>query len=311
MNIKFSLFIAIIILLGSCNKEELLQESVIKNTQYKDNITDIWIKDSLFKPYGIMVKYRWSKYAAPNTNLWPPKEDNVIPVLRIIKKLWIDLYNDKRVGGKDFIKTYGPKVIYLYSGKNLVKNTLDVMAEVISTNASPLQMYIYNVDTFNPNDKKSVRNLMRVVHHNFAKTLIDKKIFKQEEFLKITPNAYYDFENSIIKHNRIDIYEIGAETSANRGFYSFAARKRLIDDFAETVSVILTHSTQDVDKIIKKASKPLDSSDPDAISLAVTAPKALKDKRQFLVEYFNDNWGINFIRTQTISSLNTNKLWKK
>lgn len=300
--------ISILITLSSCQSETLLPETVIKPAVPKQGDTDTWIRDSLVTPYGIDVRYRWDKYAAPQATLTPPREKNVLAVLKVIKHLWIDLFNDPRIGSPDFIRNTAPREIFLYAGKNIFVNQLDFPVEVMATQGSPTRMYLYNIDAFDATDKKSVRNLMRMVFHCFAKTLADQQAFDQEAFLKLSPTGYTDWEHDVSSKTPFDVYAIDFRGGYAFGFYSYAARKKMLDDFAETISIMLTHTRQEVDAVIELAGRPAGSVDPEAAARMISSPKALKDKREFVSAYFADNWGVNLLRAQTISAINTQKI---
>src|SRR5436309_1369803 len=54
---------------------------------------DKWLYDTLTVPYNIAVKYKWDQFEFElNKTLVPPKEDVVKPVMRSIKKVWMDTY---------------------------------------------------------------------------------------------------------------------------------------------------------------------------------------------------------------------------
>ena len=256
-------------------------------------------------PFGIDAKYRWNANSTSNPNLYPPEENNVLPVLDAVKKLWIELYNDSRLGGSDFIKITAPREIYLYSGRNIN----DKGVEVIATAGSPIRMAIYNADSFDAKSKEQVKELMRNVHHSYAKNLINQKPYDRTAFSKISPEWYIDWESEVTSAINIDIYSAFFQGAYRFGSFSFPGRKNIDDDFCEIVSIMLTHTKTDIDNMIKAAGTP-NSSEPDEIERALKAQKALKEKKAQVLKYFKDEWKIDLQRAQNISYINTQNFLK-
>ena len=72
------------------------------------------------------------------------------------------------------------------------------------------------------------------------------------------------------------------------------------DDFAEIISTYLTHSAKEMDDAIRIGATPR-SSDPADQQEAKEAPERLRQKQQFVEEYFKKEIKINLKRMQTIS----------
>ena len=300
---KYTIAVCLLLTISGCtDRRELNAESVVVPSVKSPNSTDNWITKNLALPFGIDVKYRWNTNSTSNPNLSPPEEKNVLQVLETIKNLWIGLYNDTRLGGKDFIKNTAPREIYLYSGKNI--NSKGV--EIIATTGSPIRMALYNIDSFNPKNVKEVKNLMRSVHHSFAKNLINQKPYNRTTFSKISPEWYIDWEKEVTHATPLDIYSAFYASAYRYGSYSFPGRKNIDDDFCEIVSIMLTHTKADIDKMINAAGKPYNS-DADEVARALKAKQVLKDKRSFVIKYFKDEWNFDLQRAQNISYLNTQK----
>lgn len=77
------------------------------------------------------------------------------------------------------------------------------------------------------------------------------------------------------------------------GFYSIpATRYNVEEDFAETVSVILSTPKQEINRIIEAASTPSDNYIKE-IKRAENAKKTLEAKRNFVTKYFKEEYNIN------------------
>src|SRR3954470_15227022 len=94
---EFLFLIPFIFVLASCKKDDNLGD--IENipglggdTWVKGPI-DSWLYDSLTVPYNIATKFKWDQFELEvNKTIVPPKEDKVIPVMSVVKKVWIDTY---------------------------------------------------------------------------------------------------------------------------------------------------------------------------------------------------------------------------
>lgn len=299
---KIGVFLIVFIFFIGCVKpEKLNKESVFIKENIKKTELDYWIDKNYTKPYGIAVKYQGdavSKY----TNVYPPKKEKVLPVLKALKTLWINLYNDPKVGGKNFIANTPPININLYGGKNTGSGR-----EEIATPGSALTIHIYNVDSFDEKNDKAVFKLLRIVYHNYAKRLIESKPFNREEWRKITLHHFYhgwqkEFGN---------IYTPFFKPAYFFGFYSLMARKNIEDDFAETISVILTHTDKEIEEVIKISKKNEGPGVAYFDNLARTAHVSIINKRKFVTKYFNENWQINLKRMQSMSITKRNNYLKK
>src|SRR6266496_3119278 len=109
------LFILGSVIIISCRKEDKLVVDDIPglggDTWAKGPI-DQWLYDTLTVPYNIATKYKWDQFELEvNKTIVPPKEEKVIPVMRTVKKVWIDPYIAQ--AGLFFFKKYSPKLFVL------------------------------------------------------------------------------------------------------------------------------------------------------------------------------------------------------
>lgn len=93
----FSFVMFSVLIFTSCTKEENLGD--VENIPGQGGDTwvkgpiDQWLFDSLTVPYNIAAKYKWDQFELEvNKAIVPPKEEKVIPVMSVVKKVWIDTY---------------------------------------------------------------------------------------------------------------------------------------------------------------------------------------------------------------------------
>ena len=193
-----SLYLLVIsFLLAGCEEEASLSaRSVVEagETERERADLDKWILDTFTRPYGIEVEYRWNKNAVQNGSyIYPPEVANVKSVLNTIKTLWIDLYTAPELGGDKFLLGKNPLKIYMYGGRNVDGNGMELLDNLEATTN---EMFLYNVNEFNPQDEDKVFILMRSVHHQFARHLMELSPMTEA-------NSYPSAETSI--SNRLNL----------------------------------------------------------------------------------------------------------
>lgn len=291
MKLRILILLLIFFFAASCSEDELENESVLLENNINPNEIDKWIHENYTKPYGIAVYYK-SDASSPYDNVYPPKKDKVIPTLKALKKLWISLFDDPKTGGENFIKTTRPLKMNLYGGENTGNGRLE-----IATPGSALTMHIYNVDSFKEKDSASVFKLLRISYHNYAKRLLEAKPMNKDKWKKITLHQFYDNWQG----DYGEIYSPFYSPGYFFGFYSLLARKNMEDDFAETMSVLLTHSKQEMDSLIKLSKHNYGPGNPYFDYLAQHAHVSLINKHKFVDEYLKENWQIHLNRLQNLS----------
>lgn len=86
-----------------------------------------------------------------------------------------------------------------------------------------------------------------------------------------------------------------------RGFFTIHSMLSPEDDMAEVVSTYLTHSAKEVENAITLGGTPFDPSNPEDQQEAQEAVKRLRQKQEFVEDYFKKEIKINLKRMQTIS----------
>ena len=124
-----SLYLLVIsFLLAGCEEEASLSaRSVVEagETEREKTELDKWILDTFTRPYGIEVEYRWDKNAVQNGSyIYPPE-----------------------LGGDKFLLGNNPLKIYMYGGRNVDGNGMELLDNLEATTN---EMFLYNVNEFNP-----------------------------------------------------------------------------------------------------------------------------------------------------------------
>ncbi len=311
----------IITLTAACSKEEALSEqSVVEKNAVKRHHTELdnWISETFVLPYGIEVEYRWDRNSVqPGTYVYPPAAENVQSVLSTIKKLWIDLYTEEEWGGHDFMSGRNPVKIYLYGGKNVDANGVELLYTPHTTAA---EMHLYNINDFDAANEEKVLVLMRSVQHQFAKRLLEIQPYDRDKFLSISQRRYSNSDTGEIETlfrtmRRKEFYGISSVANQN-GFLTLHSFLSAEDDFAEIISAMLTHPPKAVTQALKIAGTPKE--DPYDAEMqqqyneeARTAHRELNEKLRMVRTYFQEKLHIDLDRMQHASSKRIKKFLEK
>lgn len=298
------------LLLAGCEKEAPLSDrSVVDLGAVKREQTELdkWILETFTLPYGIEVKYRWDRNVAQNGNYtYPPETANVKSVLNAIKTLWIALYTSPEIGGEKFLLGKNPIKIYMYGGKNLDGNGMELLD---NPEATSNEMFLYNVNEFDPRNEDKVFVLMRSVHHQFARHLMELFPYDRKKFLTISRNRYLDSTKPIA--GAVGVMQgrraFGLAIYANRnGFFTFHSLLSAEKDFAEIISAKLTHAPKEILTALIEAKTPYNAGPDSDLQLvynenARQAYKELVEKQAFVEEYFSKEIKLSLNYLQLIS----------
>lgn len=306
---KIAFILSFILSCVACSEDKLSENSVIdeNKTQIEATELDNWILNNITKPYGIEVIYRWEKNSnADGIYIYPPKIEKVRAVLEAVKELGLDTYLLKEVGGKEFLVGRLPIKLYLYGGGNPDENGVE---RLYNPQLTAAEMCIYNVNEFEPTDFDKVFVLMRSVHHQLAKRLMQFVSYDRDKFYAISGHRYTGTTEPIaapLGYAKTGKERFGLDNYANkRGFYTMLSFLSAEDDFAEIISSTLTSTPKEVYDAGVAASTPDTDVDPEVNArYAKEAEQAYKEfiaKQTFVNEYVQKEWHINLKQMQVIS----------
>lgn len=284
---------------GSCSREPLVQESVVE--QYypatsSSELTD-WIA-STFAPYNIEVQHHWYKQNIPSGSIaTPPRPEQVRPVLEAIKMLALDLYELPKAGGAGFLRDKGLLRLTLLGGSELQSS--GVLLRLWYAHTASNELFAFDTNGFDPKDRASLYRLMRSIHHQIARRLIEHTPYDRDAFATISPNSYGTLG---LAPSRTEVYRrVGLSPYAHRrGFYTLHSMSSPEDEFAEIVSIMLMHSAVELDAAERTALTPTGEG-VEAEQEAKQAHRAMLDKRAFVEQYFRSQLGISLSRLQILS----------
>ncbi len=236
------LFLIVMVLGGlqSCNTtEEPLEDSNLDITTPSLNTTDIWLRKNFTIPYNINVSYKWDEGRVNlNRFLHPPILENVIPIMKIVKTIWIDSYS--QVGGEDFIKKIAPRELILIGGYNLNENG----TRTLGFAEGGKSIVLFEADLVDLTSKESVIQFVRTILHEYTHILNQTVRFDEEAYKQITPGDY-----------TAQWFNETLDTANKLGFISSYSRLNYIEDFAEMVKTLLSNSATEYNDILVNIKK--------------------------------------------------------
>lgn len=257
--------------LSACDKEDLGGSDIhVPVFDYEAlSTTDKYIYDNYTLPYNIEVVYRWNQGDASSDdmrkNLVPPRESQVEPFLEMIKQIWLDTYIGQM--GQPTLRAYVPKQILLVGSASYN----DDGSTTEGTAEGGRQIVLYSINDFDF-QASQIQSYAHVMHHEFTH-ILHQNIEFDTEFKDITP-AY---SSSWMQMND--------EMARAKGFITAYASSKAEEDFAEMVSIMLTHTAEEWDAMIEGAGN-------------TEAVEALRKKESIVVSYMKNNWGVDMRRFQ-------------
>ena len=280
------------ILLGSitffsCKKEDPLTVDNISGLggdTWSPTSIDKWLYDTLVVPYNIATKYKWDQFELDlNKTIVPPREEKVIPVMRSVKKVWMEPYILQ--AGELFFKKYSPKLFVLAGSANYNMDG----SVTLGTAEGGRKIVIYELNDFKnktmpgyvPADSVIPKQMYHVIHHEFAH-ILDQNIRRPVSFDEVTKGFYTaDWINTNDAEARLD------------GFVTAYALSSPAEDFAEMISIMLIEGKAGFDNIVNSISGTSIRG-----TTAAEAQAKLRQKESIVINYYKQAWNIDFYTLQ-------------
>lgn len=272
---KIALFVGVLTL-AACAHEDQPSESQLNFNQPAKTELDKWIDANYVAPYNINAQYKWNQNTVDNSRyLFPPTINKVQPALEIVKQIWLMSY--ATIGGSDFVKKIAPREIVLVGGVNSNSNG----TRTLGIAEGGQRITLFEVDNINKSNRAIVSEFIHTIQHEYIHILNQTKPFDEQAWGKITPSGYtatWHLETT--------------QASRELGYITSYARSNVVEDFAETASIIL---------ISTKAEYA-------AILAGISSPKARADiqrKEAIVVQYFKDTFNMDFYALRDEAEKNT------
>lgn len=273
-------------LLFNCedSTEALSAKSVIEiPSSVEDSEAQTFLNENFKQPYNIFINYQWqSNGTFDKTQLYPPNEARAFEVSKALKTIWVDLYAE--VAGEEFMKEMAVAEVKLFGNPNIDSFGVEKWQ---LRNDSPFPLSIFRVDEFE-RDAKHLTRLSRNIQNNMAKLMMYRKSFDTEAFAKLNFRKYR--LSDVGKDIDVATLSPGA---FNLGYYSIpASRYDVYEDFAETLSILISYPKYQIDEMIEYAGTPIDDYYKE-VERARQAKKTLEAKRDFVTKYLKNEFNID------------------
>ena len=233
MKIKYFILSVAALMLAACSEDALDSTSIFdKGSQTPKTEFDTWLQKNYVEPYNIDFKYRFEyKESDVSKNLAPADYDKAIALAKLTKYLWLESYEE--LMGRDFIRTYAPKVLNLIGSVAYDSNG----GVVLGTAEGGMKIVLYNVNSIDP-DNIDMEFLnywfFNTMHHEFA------------HILHQTKNYPTDFnEISKADYQSSSWVNLSDEEALAMGFVNNYASSETQEDFVQTIAFYITMSDED------------------------------------------------------------------
>jgi substrate import-associated zinc metallohydrolase lipoprotein len=262
---KSILFILFILTNASCKKDSLDASKLNYNGSQQGNpAIDAWLKANYLDPFNIEVLYKWdASELNTNNTLVPPDEKHVIPVMEMIKKSWIDVYN--AMGNPNFIKEHSPKQYMLVGSPEY--NSSGGLTTGYAEGGT--KIVLFRINWFDLGNRPLMKRILKTIHHEYVHILNQKKRF-QDEFAVVSLSEY---TSTFAQLNDAQARELG--------FLSPYSASGPSEDFAEMVSIILTEGKEGYEDILASISNQ-------------NAVAKIRAKEAIISDYYKTYWNIDF-----------------
>lgn len=225
-------------MLAACSEDALDSTSIFdKGSQTPKTEFDAWLQKNYVEPYNIDFKYRFEyKESDVSKNLAPADYDKAIALAKLTKYLWLESYEE--LMGRDFIRTYAPKVMNLIGSVAYDSNG----GVVLGTAEGGMKIVLYNVNSLDPaNIDMDFLNewFFNTMHHEFSHILHQTKNYPTD-FNEISKS---DYQSS-------SWVNLTDEEALAMGFVNNYASSETQEDFVQTIAFYITKSDEEWEELL-------------------------------------------------------------
>lgn len=290
---------------SSCGEDALSSTSVIAQRQSSVQETELdrWIRDSITLPYGIEVVYRQENHGGAATDyLYPPRTEQVKPVLRAFRTLCLESFAFADQDRSNFLLGRAPLRLVLYGGAYA-----DAHGMVrLSLPQAPTTMMLTHCNAFSPDDPNKVYLLARMGFHQLSRRLLAQLPYDRVAFSAISGDRYTGSTASLVapwQAGRSIDQQFGIDGWANkRGFLTIHGMVSAEEDMAEMISATICATPLQVQQALTEAATPDTDADPEVQARyteeAKVAAQQLRRKQAFVTDYLQKVWHVDFRRWQ-------------
>lgn len=241
MKLKYLLPAIMGLALASCSEEELgptiFEDPAPADPNGYTYKFDTWVKNNFLIPYNLDYKYRMEDIESNmDYNLVPATFDNARDLCLLTKYLWFDTY-EEATGSKDFLKTYGPRILHLIGSPAYNPTT---GTEILGLAEGGLKVTLFKVNEMLLDNVNMLNEFyFRTMHHEFGHILHQTKSYPTD-FNLLSTGLY---EPTTWQDKAIGL-------TASLGFITPYSSSETREDFAETIANFLTRTKEQDDLLL-------------------------------------------------------------
>lgn len=260
-------------LVASCSEDGLSDESIIVVNEAEQTAFDTWLKQNYVKPYNIEVQYRMKDVESDmNYYVVPAEYKNSVAMAHLIKYLCLEAYDE--AVGVSFTRTYFPKLITMFgsweyrNNGTFILGTAEGGKKIALYGLNEISNYLNNPTTLNS-------YYFKTIHHEFTHILNQTKSYSPD-FQKVSGTSYVADSWNTAPYNK---------TYETRGFVSDYAQYSADEDFAETLSMFITHDATYWNTMLTNAG---------------AGATAIQSKFEFVYDYMRESFNIDLYKLRDI-----------
>ncbi|MCR5394606.1 MAG: putative zinc-binding metallopeptidase [Bacteroidales bacterium] len=263
---------------SACDDDNAIQsESIITVDGYTQNAFDKWLEKNYVLPYNIEFKYRYEEIEADyNHYTVPAGLYSSIKMANLIKYLCIETYNE--VANVEFTRSYFPKEFFMI-GEFEYQNNGTMVLGTAEGGRKIIMAGLNNLDYIMESGMDDLNEYyIKTIHHEFTH-IMNQVVSYPTDFQNINGDRFVNdsWNNPPYKSDYL-----------KRGFITSYAQKEHREDFAEMLSVYVTHDSVWWEKqMVEADEKYADNSKVKDMTGRELIEMKLKIVREYLLESFN------------------------
>ena len=269
----------------SCSSDDIDSKSVITADSYEQNDFDKWLEENFRNPYNIDFKYRYEEIESDlNYYTVPAEYWQAVKMAHLVKYLCIETYNE--VAGIEFTRSQFPKMFFLIgvweyrNNGSYILGTAEGGKKILLAGINFLDQVLDGSYSSSYDVAEGLNHYyIKTIHHEFTHILNQTTDFPSS-FTQVTPNSYVNDSQFDEPYNSAYLV---------RGFISAYAQTEDREDFAEMISMYVTHTEEWWEEQMEAADDIWDQ-DPEQTQ---TGRKLIEQKLDIARAYMNDVWNID------------------
>ncbi len=249
---------------------------------------DVYLKENMLIPYGTAVRWRWdNRFIDPNEEATPIKAEYVIPVTKLIKYFWIDVFESQGEAGKKIIETLFPPEIQYIGSYIYLKGA--VKLGYAEGGARITLLNLNNYDLTNKDWLTSAKGgVLNTIHHEFAH-LFHQNYGFPDGFVGLTDYKGNGWKSLNPKEGK------PFSESLALGCVSDYATNGESDDFADLVAHFLIMPPTEFESKYLALEDCSKSTDATACQKTNEGREKIKVKLDLVIKYYKDKFNLDLV----------------